>query len=335
MQTNKPILLVVSLFVLLWAADAQKKGKGKRTATKKSTTVKTKTAVQNNNAAQMKTPKYNYDSLPVPPPRVSKEIDRITLEGPVNPATVLTYEPVSEDDIMYRQRVWRDIDVREKINQPFAYTSEGDKGPEQFIYVLLNAIQNDPRVIAYSSLDDRFATPMTKPELTKLLVGEGRWERIPNWAIDSTGRTFKDTFIIDDFNPALITRYRLKEDWVFNKKTSRLMVRILGIAPIQEDSVPGGVIEKPLFWLYYPKLRNTLANYEVYNAKNHGARPTWEQIFESRMFNSYIVKSTMDNPRDLYLRDMPGLKNNKLIQQWEGEHIRNKIFDYEQNLWSY
>lgn len=335
MQTNKPILLVVSLFVLLSAADAQKKGKGKRTATKKPTTVKTKTAAQNNNAAQMNTPKYNYDSLPVPPPRVSKEIDRITLEGPVNAATVLEYEPVSEDDIMYRQRVWRDIDVREKINLPFAYTSEGNKGPEQFIYVLLNAIKNDPAVVAYSSLDDRFATPMTKPEVTKLLVGEGRWERIPNWAIDSTGRTFKDTFIIDDFNPAKVTKYRLKEDWVFNKKTSRLMVRILGIAPIQEDSVMGEVIEKPLFWLYYPKLRNTLANYEVYNAKNHGARPTWEQIFESRMFNSYIVKSTMDNPRDLYLRDMPGLKNSKLIQQWEGEHIRNKIFDYEQNLWSY
>lgn len=335
MQANKPLLLVVSLFVLFTAAQAQTKKKKARTATKKATTVKTKTTAQHSNAGQVKKPDYNYDSLPVPPPRWSRETDRITFDPPVNAATVLEYEPVSEDDIMYRQRVWRDIDVREKINLPFAYTSEGDKGPEQFIYVLLNAIQNDPSVVAYSSLDDRFTTPMKKAEITKLLVGEGRWERRPNWAVDTTGNTFIDTFIVDDFNPARITRYRLKEDWVFNKKTSRLVVRILGIAPVEEETVQGQVIEKQLFWLYYPKLRNTLANYEVYNAKNHGARPTWEQVFENRMFNSYIVKSTMDNPRDLYLRDMPELKDNKLLQLWEGENIKNKIFDYEQNLWSY
>lgn len=335
MHAKQSMLLVASILMLVAAAQAQSKNKRSRTATNKSTTVKTKTTALNNNAAQAKKPAYHYDSLPVPPPRLSQEADRITQEPPVNPATVLAYEPISEDDVLYRQRVWRDIDVREKINLPFAYTSEGNKGPEQFIYVLLNAIQHDPSVIAYNSLDDRFTTPMKKAEVTKLLVGEGRWDHRPNWAVDSTGNTFIDTFIVDDFNPARITRYRLKEDWVFDKRTSRLVVRILGIAPIEEEMVLGQVVERQLFWLYYPKLRNTLANYEVYNAKNHGARPTWEQVFESRMFNSYIVKSTLDNPRDQYLRDMPGLKDSRLLQLWEGENIKNKIFDYEQNLWSY
>lgn len=337
MQTSKPILLVVSLFVLLSHADAQKKGKSKRTATKKSTTVKTKAAAQNNNAAVTAAMNDNADTIPIRRPQLSMEADFITQGNPVKPSMVLAYEPISEDDVAWRQRVWRDIDVREKINLPFAYTAEEDNGSQQLIYVLLNAIRNDPAVVAYNTIDDRFTTPLKRSELSEILVDKPEVLRVPDWVKDPTGNTFKDSVVRHDFNPAMITKYRVKEDWVFDKKTSRFVVRILGIAPVEEDSTtfPGMKFDKPLFWLYYPKLRNTLAGFEVYNAKNHGARPTWEQIFESRMFNSYIVKSTMDNPRDLYLRDMPGLKDSKLMQLWEGEHIRNKILDYEQNLWSY
>jgi gliding motility associated protien GldN len=142
---------------------------------------------------------------------------------------------------------------------------------------------------------------------------------------------------VNDFNPGKVSKYRLKEEWIFNKKTSRLVVRILGIAPIEEDTltIPGERLDKTLFWLYYPKLRPSLANAKVYNSKNHGARLTWEALFESRMFASSIVKSTMDNPGDVYVKFMPGLKDNPVLQLREGEKIRNAILDYEQNLWSY
>lgn len=335
MQANKPLLLVVSLFVLFTAAQAQTGRKKARTATKKATTVKTKTTVQNSNIAVLPAMNIPADTIPVKQPVISMEADYITGGNPVKPSMVLAYEPISEDDVAWRQRVWRDIDVREKINLPFAYTAEEDNGNQQFIYVLLNALRNDPAVKAYNAIDDRFTTPLKRSELSDILVDKPEIVRVPDWKKDPTGNTFKDSIIRHDFNPARISRYRIKEDWVFDKKTSRLVVRILGIAPIEEINLQGEVIDKPLFWLYYPKLRNTLAGYEVYNAKNHGARPTWEQVFESRMFNSYIVKSTMDNPRDLYLRDMPALKDNKLLQLWEGENIKNKIFDYEQNLWSH
>jgi Gliding motility associated protein GldN len=53
------------------------------------------------------------------------------------------------------------------------------------------------------------------------------------------------------------------------------------------------------------------------------------------MFSSFIVKSTLDNPRDIFLKDVPGLKENGILRLWEGENIKTKIFDYEQNLWSY
>lgn len=90
---------------------------------------------------------------------------------------------------------------------------------------------------------------------------------------------------------------------------------------------------RPLFWLYYPDLRPILAKYEVYNPKNMGqSRMTWEELFESRMFSSYIVKSTLDNPLNKYIRNY--IKD-PILALLEGDNIKNKIFDYEQNLWSY
>ncbi len=330
-----PLFLILVMFV---EVNAQTSRNRARTTVKKNT--QQRVAVKKQPAAQPVNPlaHINRDSIPLPKPQVSKEPDWVTYGNPAaNMPGVLAYEPISEDDVVYRQRVWRDIDVREKINQPFAYSAEENNGAQQFIYVLLSAIKNDPAVTAYNAIDDRFTTPLTRRELNRVFFDEPVVIRVPNWEVDSTGTTLKDSVVVNDFNPASITRYRLKEDWVFNKKTSRLTVRILGIAPIQEDSttIPGVQMEKPIFWLYYPKLRNTLATFYVYNGRNTGARLTWEALLESRMFNSQVVKSTLDNPGDTYLKYQPGLRNNPMAQLAEGEKIKKTILDYEQNLWSY
>ena len=82
-------------------------------------------------------------------------------------------------------------------------------------------------------------------------------------------------------------------------------------------------------------MRPILAKYEVYNPKNFSARLSWEELFENRIFSSRIIKTTMDNPRDLLIASYPGLKENGLFQLYEGESVKEKIFNYEQNLWSY
>jgi len=76
-----------------------------------------------------------------------------------------------------------------------------------------------------------------------------------------------------------------------------------------------------------------LAKYEVYNPKNMGqGRLTWEELFESRMFSSYIIKSTFDNAANKSIR---GSIKDPILALLEGENIKEKIFNYEQDLWSY
>ncbi len=67
-------------------------------------------------------------------------------------------------------------------------------------------------------------------------------------------------------------------------------------------------------------------------ASNFGARMSWEELFESRMFASRVIKSTINNPNDMYI--FTYIKD-PILALLEGENIKEKIFNYEQDLWSY
>jgi gliding motility associated protien GldN len=334
----KAIILKSILFLTLLAVCNE--GYAQRTkksrAGKKSTTKKVQKApVVADTTAKVAAMKM--DSLPVRMPLASYEndnaIDRLLIKDRVP----LPYEHIREDDAVYRQRVWRNIDTREKMNQAFRYDADEDNGNQLFINILLTAIQKG-EIEVYNPIDDRFTTKITKEDIVKSLVGEPEIRKVPDWAKDPTGNTLKDTMIINEYNPALVNKFQIKEEVIFDKESSRMFTRILGIAPLQDmtDPVTGAYRgEKKLFWVYYPKFRASLAKFEAYNGKNWGARMTWEELFESRMFSSYITKSTLDNPSNVALEQIPGLKDNGILRLWEGENIKNKIFDYEQNLWSY
>ena len=137
-----------------------------------------------------------------------------------------------------------------------------------------------------------------------------------------------------EFNPDLVERYWIKEDVVFDKESSRMYTRILGIAPLQTILNDDGSFRAvtPIFWVYYPDLRPMLAKYDVYNGRNFGAKMSWEELFESRMFASRIIKSTLNNPTDSYINSYV---KDPILALLEGENIKDKIFNYEQDLWSY
>jgi hypothetical protein len=92
--------------------------------------------------------------------------------------------------------------------------------------------------------------------------------------------------------------FRIKEDWVFNRRNNQMYIRILGIAPVVSyKSSTGDMVDNSahaVFWLYYPDLRQDFVRVRVSDPINLGNTITWEQVFESRMFKSRIFKSTLD-----------------------------------------
>ncbi|MGN6416679.1 MAG: gliding motility protein GldN [Pseudobacter sp.] len=345
---NRIIKLGMLLLVLTFVAtevDAQAK-KPNRTAKKRTTTAKKTNANRaqsaTNPAAIAPAPdtvkpvaKVEAD-LNIPPLKPSLRNDNAIERNLVKERSPLAYEHIREDDAVYVQRVWREIDVHEKMNLPFVYKADGDLGNQRFIMILLNAIKNDS-ITAFAPLDDRFTTPITFKEISEKLVGTPKTIQVPDLVQDPDGSKglMKDTTIVEEFNPdASVERYWIKEDVIFDKESSRLFTRILGIAPLKTIYNEDGSFRDvtPVFWVYYPDLRSTFAKYEVYNGRNFGGKISWEELFESRMFSSRIIKSTINNPNDLFIKSYV---KDPILALLEGENVKEKIFNYEQDLWSY
>lgn len=244
--------------------------------------------------------------------------------------TPLAYEDIREDDAVYRQLVWRVIDTREKMNKVFSYPGVEDNGNQMFLAILYRAVTQDT---VWAFKDDRFSDPYKFEDFKGKF--SGGMDTVPEYDLDGNIIGYQARqrgFMVDS-----VYQYQIKEEWIFDKESSRLFTRIVGIAPMMKTYLSDGVTAVseelfPMFWIYYPELRATLARHDVYNGKNYGGRMSWEDLFENRMFSSFIVKSTMDNPENMPLK---ALINDPLFRLLEGENIKEKIFNYEQNLWSY
>lgn len=339
---NKRILKFL-LFVILIAGISAESFAQRTRSRRGGTTRRTPTQTQATVQAPLpdSTPAVVVAPPPPPPPndslpyrRVKRSLRRDETVDNDNLAEnpILTYEHLRGEDGVYRHKIWREIDIREKINTPFRYAVDEDDGNGRFISLIMRAI-DDSTITVFSNVDDRFTTPMTKAEVAKAIAGDTIEVPMYNENGEMTG-TKK---MLNEINLDSFYKFRIKEEVIFDKESSRLFWRILGIAPLKNVYTSSGVFlgESELFWIYYPDIRQFLANRQAYNGKNYGARFSWEQLFESRMFYGRIVKTTMDNPYDLYLRNYKVLQESGILQLLEGDNIKETIFNYEQDLWSY
>lgn len=232
---------------------------------------------------------------------------------------VLPFDPVREADIFWEKRIWRVIDVREKMNLPFAY-------PERpFFSILMDAAANG-EITAYSVEDDKFTTPLMADEVSSMGASI-------DTVITFDPETYEEQIQIvrNDLNPEDVKRFRVKEIWFFDEESSTMQVRILGIAPLLDEKDDNGnfLYEAPMFWVYYPEAREVLARERVFNYGNDASPITWEDLMEMRYFASYIMKES-----NVYDRRLEGyLTGVDLLL--EADKIRQQIFNFEHDLWSY
>ncbi len=252
--------------------------------------------------------------LPDPPRDGAYDEETVSEKG------IIEYDHIRDSDVFWKLRVWRVIDVREKMNLPFKYPKE------MFIDVLRDAAI-EGRISVYDPIDDEFTRKFTTEEVAA--IGGGQPDTV--YVVDPITLEEKMEVVTREFDPAKVTKYRLKEDWIFDMETSTLVVRILGVAPVMEvvDDQGNYRGDQPLFWVYYPEARTVLSEFQVFNPKNGGARSSWEDLFEMRYFASYIIKR--DNVYDRRIQDY--LVGADAL--YESDNVTNEIFDFEQDLWEY
>jgi gliding motility associated protien GldN len=233
----------------------------------------------------------------------------------------LGYEPIREADVFWWKNVWRVIDLREKLNLHFKWP----KSP--FIQIMIDAVESGNAQV-YSGMDDDFSAPIDPTEALNVAGGgvDSIYVTDPGTGIQTLQVVTKEV------NWNNVNKLRIKEVWYFNKQTSTMQVRIMGICPLYDnyDPTTGDFRgEVPVFWVYFPSMRQTLVNTEAYNPFPNGVRLNWDQVFAIRLFGSYIYK--VDNVQDFRIKDY----KSGIDILYESEAKKQELFNFEHDLWEY
>lgn len=229
---------------------------------------------------------------------------------------------VEPEEVIWSKTIWRELVLREKMNLPLYYPTVPLDGRKSLIMVLLDGIDKSFKT-AYE--DDELTIPITMQEIRNKFDLEADEEAVKHDA--ETGEAIPEAIPTDE-----VKRLQIKELWYFNKRTSRLEVRIIALCPIREYTreEADGILKKQLFWIDYGEFRDILSKQQVYNFQNDAMRLSLDDVFLKRYFSSRIIKET--NPYD-----------NRSIQSYstgmdavlESDRIKDEIFKYEQDLWEY
>lgn len=265
-------------------------------------------------------------------------LDGIYVKEHVPARKPVPYHHLREADQMWNKKIWRMIDMREKINHPLYYPTTKTDDRYSLIELIMTSVESGDLEV-YDTGDDEFTTPMTIAQ------------------IDANFDAVADTSYVDDVEtgeskltiiPGVrknfeVTRLMLKEIWYFDKQRAMMEVRIVGLCPIRmaPPKVANGeevadateekeLVPKKLLWVYFPAIRPILANHEVFNPFNDAERRTFDDIFFKRRFNSYIFQET-----NVYDNRIIGEYRYGLDALLESDKIKDWMFRIEHDLWEF
>lgn len=259
------------------------------------------------------------------PTPAEKPLDGLYKKSNIADAKVTPYANVREADVMFQKRVWREIDLRDKMNRTYASPKA------RLIDIIMSAVMAG-ELTAYDATStkddpngDEFSAVL-KPEQAMGKFADSVVVPIFDANGNQTGTEIKP----GEFNPDSVLKFRIKEDWIFDKQRSIFEPRIIGIAPMVKMKAAGQDLgEQPAFWIYFPEARQIFVTKEVISRNNDATGLSFDDIFMKRIFASYIVKES--NVDDLRIKDYAqGI--DKLM---ESERIKKDLLDFEHDLWSH
>lgn len=293
----------------------------------------------------------NLSNSTTPIPLQEPPVDGYYVKSDILDRKVVEYSPIRPADVAYVKRVWREFDLREKMNKIYASQNSG------LMAVILEAVlageltAYDPTPTEDDPTGDSFKTVLAVDQVLARLGSDSTLVE----QYDEQGNVVSSHFEADEFSADGVVRFRIKEDWIFDKKRSVFEARIIGIAPLitpkgSESFDSGGVDEfgiplrdngadaavgpevdsYPAFWIYFPEARHIFVNKEVANRHNDATGLSYDDVFIQRRFTSYIVKES--NPEDVRIKDYIADGVERL---YEAERIKKRLLDFEQNLWTY
>ncbi len=255
----------------------------------------------------------------------------------------LPYGYVHDRDVLMGKTTWEIIDLDERINFPLYYpidTSNIGKDRRSLFDVLLKGIKSGKITEVYT--DSYFNTKRTFKDMstsfTYIDTTNAGKEEINNYPEDyKSGAKVLDPQYINkkELGAIDVADYKIKGFWYFDKRQSELKYRLIGICPVSPEAKEIGAENQDfieLFWVYFPAVRDILHDAKAFNNRNSAMPVTFDDLLNSRRFNGEIYKEeNVYGDREIaeYMRE------NSQMQLIESERVKDKIRDFEQDMWNY
>ncbi|CAM4006450.1 gliding motility protein GldN [Flavobacterium antarcticum] len=255
----------------------------------------------------------------------------------------LPYGFVDDRDILMGKAVWEIIDLDERINFPMYFpvdTANIGSDRRSLFHVLLKAIKSGELTEVYG--DSYFNSKRTLTEMENTFkfrdtTNAGR-DEINNYYDDyMSGKRVLDPQYVDErfLTSQDISAYHIKGFWYFDKRQGELKYRLIAICPVAKEARDVGnddAVAIELFWIYFPAAREVLNQAYAFNDKNSAMPISFDRLLNSRRFNAVIYQEENvygDREIEKYMKD------NSQMQLLEAERVKDKIRDFEQDMWNY
>lgn len=274
----------------------------------------------------------------------------------------LQYGYVHDRDVLMGKMVWEIVDLDERVNFPLYFpvdTANIGKERRSLFDVLIKEIKSGRITEVYA--DDYFNTKKSlkdmKSSFTYIDTTDAGREEINTYydqyfpkkaapKYDKKGKLIPQPEVVAKvLDPQYIDKrelgaidvsgYKIKGYWYFDKRQGEMKYRLLGICPVAPEAREVGtdnpdVIE--LFWVYFPATRDVLHEWTAFNNVNSAMPITFDHLLNSRRFSGVIYKEE-NVYGDRQIQDY--MKDNALNQLLESERVKEKIRNFEQDMWNY
>ena len=251
----------------------------------------------------------------------------------------LPYGYVGDRDVLMGKTVWEIIDVNQRVNFPMYYPIEANLGPDR--KPLYDVLKEGMRAGKITEVYDSgyFTTKKTLEEIEKSLkkidTTDGGKELINSGEKLEADSEFINVTEITAYD---VQGYKIKGLWYFDKRQGELKYRLQGICPLvpdvntmnKEESKDDEPVE--LFWVYFPAARDILHEAKAFNEKNSAMPFSFDHILNARRFGAVIyLEENVYGDREI--KDY--MKENSQMQLLESERVKEKIRNFELDMWNY
>ncbi|MCW1147330.1 gliding motility protein GldN [Flavobacterium lacisediminis] len=258
----------------------------------------------------------------------------------------LPYGYVHDRDILMGKRIWEFVDLDERVNFPLYFPVEGDvmSSPDRrpLYNVLISGIKEGKITEVYDS--SYFTTKKTLKDIESSLftvdttdVGREQMNEDMDAYRNGTKKIDEEFIRKTEIEAYDVSAYRIVGYWYFDKRQGELKYRLLGICPVVPDvfSKKNNDAELEyidLFWVYFPSTRDILHEAKAFNNRNSAMPFSFDHLLNARRFSGMIyLEENVYGDRKI----ADYMKENAQMQLLESDRVKEKIRDFEQDMWNY